>query len=414
MRILFKIMIVAMFILGVISVSYLAGFGTASYLHSSGLVSRVASRWFVQNTPDVDVEEYFGVFWEAWHFLEHDFFGELPDAQQMTYAAIRGVLSTLNDPHTTFVEPQPRQREREDLQGSFGGIGAWVRVQEDGSIFLTPMEDSPAMRAGVQDGDVVVKIDDTEITPETSLDDVLALIRGPIGEPVTLTLSRAGQREPVVVEIIREKIEMPTVTWEMLEDDVGYVHISLFGERTTEELKDAIRELKGQGAKKLILDLRHNPGGLLDIAVEVASQFVQDSVILYEQHKESPEKTYSAQSGGVALDIPMAVLVNGGTASASEIVAGALQDNERAILIGERTFGKGSVQYVRDLSDGSSLHVTVAHWLTPDHHQISGNGLSPDIEVSLPGAEEQDSDQDTQLNRALDYLKTVQESPNLR
>ncbi len=409
MRTLFKIMIAAMFILATISVSYLAGFGTASYLHSSGLVSRVASRWFAQNTPDADVEEYFGVFWEAWNFLENDFFGELPDAQQMTYAAIRGVIGTLNDPHTSFVEPQPRQREREDLQGSFGGVGAWVRVKEDGSIFLTPMEDSPAMRAGVQDGDVILKVDDTEITPETSLDDVLSLIRGPIGSPVKLTLSRAGREQPIVVEIVREKIETPTVTWEMVEDDVGYANISLFGERTTRELQGAIRELEKQGAQKLVLDLRNNPGGLLDIAIEVASQFMQDRVVLYEQHKEGPENTYSTKNGGVALDIPMVVLVNGGTASASEIVAGALQDNERAIVIGERTFGKGSVQYVRDLSDGSSLHVTVAHWLTPDHHQINGNGLSPDIEVSLP-AEEQDSDQDTQLNQALDYLKTIREN----
>jgi hypothetical protein len=179
MRILFKIMVLAVFILAIISVSYVAGFGTATYLNSSGLVSRVASQWFNQNTPDIDEEEYFGVFWEAWHFLEQDFFGELPNAQQMTYAALRGVLGVLDDPHTAFVEPKPRQREREDLQGSFGGIGAWVRVKEDGSIFLTPMEDSPAMRAGVQDGDVVVKVDDTEITPETSLDDVLSLIRQP-------------------------------------------------------------------------------------------------------------------------------------------------------------------------------------------------------------------------------------------
>jgi carboxyl-terminal processing protease len=408
MRILFKIMVLAVFILAIISVSYVAGFGTATYLNSSGLVSRVASQWFNQNTPDIDEEEYFGVFWEAWHFLEQDFFGELPNAQQMTYAALRGVLGVLDDPHTAFVEPKPRQREREDLQGSFGGIGAWVRVKEDGSIFLTPMEDSPAMRAGVQDGDVVVKVDDTEITPETSLDDVLSLIRGPIGSPVTLTLSRADQREPVVAEIIREKIETPTVAWEILEDDIGYANISLFGERTTGELQGAIRELKKQGATKLILDLRNNPGGLLDIAIEVASQFMKDSVVLYEQRKEDPEITYSTRKGGVAPEIPMVVLVNGGTASASEIVAGALQDNERAILIGERTFGKGSVQYVRDLSDGSSIHITVAYWLTPNHHQISGNGLSPDIEVSL-SAEERDSDQDTQLNRALNYLKTIQQ-----
>ncbi len=408
MSVLLKIIIVATLALTIITVSFLVGFGTASVLNSADLMTSLASRFINRNSPTTEEAEYFGVFWEAWHIVERDFYGDLPAGQQITYGAIRGVLGTLDDPHTAFVEPKPRQREKEDLQGSFGGIGAWVRIRpEDGAIFLTPMENLPAMRAGIQDGDVVLKVEDTEITPEITLDDVLALIRGPVGTSVTLTISRAGREEPLVFEIIREKIETPTVTWELLEGNVGYVSISLFGERTNNELKEAIGDLRNQGMTKLILDLRNDPGGLLDTAVQVASQFLDGGVVLFEQRRDSPEKTYSVKRNGIAQDIPLVVLVNGGTASASEIVAGAIQDHGRGILIGEHTFGKGSVQLVYDLSDGSSLHVTVAYWLTPNRHEISGNGLSPDFEVPL-SQENRDNDEDPQLEKALAYLETIQ------
>jgi carboxyl-terminal processing protease len=394
MRTLIKISIAFALAFSVMTASYAAGYGTHWWLNKD-------------NNPTTEEADHFTVFWEAWHILEEDFYSQLPTAQQMTYGAIRGVLTTLDDPYTVFVEPKPRRLEKDDLRGSFGGIGAWVSKREDGAIALKPMEDKPAQRAGILEGDVVIQVDDQEITPDMPLEDVILLIRGPIGTVVKLTISRAGHPEPLVFEITREKVETPTVTWRLLDEGqgLGYVSISLFTERTDKELETALKDLKTQGATHLILDLRNNSGGLLETAVDVASQFIPDGIILYEQRRDQEEKSYPVRRGGKATDIPLVVLVNAGTASASEIVAGAVQDSERGILIGESTFGKGSVQLVYDLSDQSSLHVTVAHWFTPNRHQITGNGLTPDIVVQLT-EEDRAQDKDPQLDRAIAYFNT--------
>jgi carboxyl-terminal processing protease len=391
MRTLVKVSIAVVLSLSVITASYAAGFGT--------------HWWLNKDSPAAEEIDQFAVFWEAWHILERDSYSQLPTAQQMTYGAIRGVLVTLNDPYTIFVEPKPRQLEKDDLRGSFGGIGAWVTKREDGAIVLKPMEDKPAERAGILEGDVVVKVDDQEITPEMPLEDVLLLIRGPVGTVVKLTISRTGQLEPLVFEITREKVETPTVTWRILDESqgLGYVSISLFTERTAKELEAALKDLKAQGTTRLILDLRNNSGGLLQTAIDVASQFLSDGVVLYEQRRDQEEKSYPVQRGGQATAVPLVVLVNGGTASASEIVAGAIQDLGRGVLIGETTFGKGSVQLVYDLSDQSSLHVTVAHWFTPNRHQITDNGLTPDIVVPLT-EEDRAQGKDPQLDRATAYF----------
>lgn len=392
MRTLFRILVIVTVTLSVISASYAAGFGTHWWLTKD-------------SNPAAEEKDYFAVFWEAWHILERDFYGQLPTAQQMTYGAIRGVLSTLNDPYTIFVEPKPRRLEKDDLRGSFGGIGAWLSKREDGAVVLKPMEGKAAQRVGILDGDIVIKVDEHEITPEMSLEDVILLIRGPVGTVVKLTVSRQGHSEPLVFEITREVVETPTVTWRLLDESqgLGYVSISLFTERTNKELETALKDLKAQGTTRLILDLRNNTGGLLDSAVDVASQFLSDGVVLYEKRRDQGEKAYPVQRGGKATDIPLVVLVNKGTASASEIVAGAIQDSGRGILIGESTFGKGSVQLVYDLSDQSSLHVTVAHWFTPNRHEITGNGLTPDIVVALT-EEDRAQGRDPQLDHAIAYF----------
>lgn len=374
----------------------------------SSFAAGYGTRWyFGQSAPTADEATDFAVFWEAWHILESNFYGELPESSQMVYGAIRGVLVPLDDPHTIHVEPEPRQLEKDNLKGSFGGIGAYIRRTEDGQIAIEVMEDAPAMRAGLQDDDIIVKVDDTEIAPEMSEQDVVLLIRGPVGEPVTLTISRSGNPEPFEVEIIREKIETPTVEWDVLDGDIGYVSINLFGERTSEELSQALEELKDSQVKGVVLDLRNNPGGLLNAAVDVTGQFIGREVVLHERKRNGSEKTYTSSTGAALTDIPLVVLVNQNTASASEIVAGALQDALDVPLVGETTFGKGSVQLVYDLSDGSSLHVTVAHWFTPEHHQIQGEGLSPDYEVTMD-SDGQDEEEDSQLDRALELLTTDQ------
>ena len=376
-------------------------------IFSLGAGAGFGAHWYLtRDNPTSEEAAQFSLFWEAWHIVEDKFYGDIPEDPIPVYGAIRGALTTLEDPYTVFVEPQPRALEKAELEGQFGGIGAYVTRGPAGEVVLTPMVDSPAERAGVQEGDVVVQVDDTPITPDMTTDEVVLLIRGEVDTQVTLTLQRAGVTEPIVVTITRQIIETPSVEWRVLEQDpsIGYIRIRLFTERTGRELERAIQDLREAGATRLILDLRDNGGGLLDAAVDVASQFLRDGVVLYEDRRDEGEKSYPVKKGGLALDLPLAVLVNGGTASASEIVAGALQDYGRGPLIGEKTFGKGSVQLVYDLSDQSSLHVTVARWLTPNRHRIDGQGLVPDVEVpsSQPG---QEAGGDPQLERAIAYLQ---------
>jgi carboxyl-terminal processing protease len=383
----------------------------ALLLFGLGAGAGYGAHWYLtKNTPTADESDDFGVYWEVWHLVEDKFYGEIPDGSASVYGAIRGALGTLEDPYTIFVEPQPRALEKAELEGKFGGIGAFVSRGPNGEVVLTPMVDSPAEQAGVQEGDILLRVEDTPITPEMTTDEVVLLIRGEVDTQVTLALERVGEAEPIVVTITRKVIETPSVEWRVLEQDphTGYIRIRLFTERTGRELERALEELRDEGVTRLVLDLRDNGGGLLDAAVDVTSQFLREGVVLYEDRRDQPEKFYSVKKGGLALDLPLVVLVNGGTASASEIVAGALRDYERGSLVGERTFGKGSVQLVYDLSDQSSLHVTVARWLTPDRHRIDGEGIIPDVEI-IPSQEDLASGLDPQLERAIAYLQEQEE-----
>ncbi|MBN1814532.1 MAG: S41 family peptidase [Anaerolineae bacterium] len=377
-----------------LAVVYAAGFGAYQ------LWERQQNLQQSHNNP----QEQFGVFWEAWRVMEQDFFGELPSAQDRTYGAIRELLVLLGDPYTIFVEPQPRELERDHMRGSFGGIGVDIWYDAEGRVVLSPYPDSPAAEAGVLEGDILLALDGEPITTEKTIDDVRAYLHGEQGTQVMLTLMRLDDGSPTPsfdLAITRGEIRVPSVTWRALDQasSVGYIHIQGFTDRTDEEVIDAINGLKEKGVTSLVLDLRNNYGGLISPAVDVASQFLRDGVVMIEEKRNADEKTYAVRSGGSALDIPMVVLVDGNTASAAEIVAGALQDHERAPLIGERTFGKGSVQLIYDLSDGSSLHVTTAIWLTPNRNRIEGRGLTPDV-IATQG----EGPQDAQLDYAVEYL----------
>jgi carboxyl-terminal processing protease len=350
-----------------------------------------------------DVAE-FGVFWEAWQLVNDHFYGDTTDTTQRTYGAIRGSMQALDDPYTLFVEPQQRDREQEELRGSFGGIGAWVERAPDGRILLTPMDGRPAQEAGVQSGDELIAVDGTSVTPEMPFDDVLALVRGEAGAIVVLTVRREGVEDPIDIEVERAEIVTPSVTYELKEEDVGYIHILIFGERTADELEDAARDLKDQGATSYIIDLRDNGGGLLPAAVDVASQFLREGVVLYERKSDGTEKAFDVHGRGILRDDPVVFLVNNATASASEIVAGAIQDYERGVLIGTETYGKASVQFIFDLSDGSSVHITNARWLTPNRQEIDGVGLTPDIVVPIT-QEDYEAGRDPQVDQAIAYLK---------
>jgi carboxyl-terminal processing protease len=394
MRGVLRILAMAVVVAVITSAAFLAGFGTSWFMQAQGRPAVAAGE-----------PEEFGVFWEAWRIIEREFYGELPTAQQMTYGAIRGAITALDDPNTVFMDPQVSELESTDLRGKFEGIGAVVTMEDGHVVVVSPMEGQPAEKAGIRAGDIIIKVDDTEVTGMTLTEAVL-LIRGPKGSTVQLTILRAGEPDSLVFEVVRGEIETPTVASRLMEFKIGYIRVALFGEQTNTELREAIQELKEKGAKALILDLRNNPGGYLESSIQVSSQFIENGVIAYESWNDGRERAFQTTArGGLATDIPLAVLINKGSASAAEIVAGAIKDYERGVLIGERTFGKGWVQHVHQLSDGSTLHVTVAQWLTPSRQQISDEGIAPDIEVLLT-EEDIEAERDSQLQEALEYLKS--------
>lgn len=372
-----------------------------------GVATGFGVHWYLtrDNPTDEEVAQ-FNLFWEVWRLVRERYYGDIPAAPTPVYGAIRGALATLQDPYTIFVEPQPRALERADLQGRFGGIGALVTRGKEGEVILQPMPGSPAERAGIQNGDQLIKVDDTVITTTMRTEEIVLLIRGEVGTQVRLTLQRAGLTEPLEISVTRELIETPSVEWRILEQDktIGYLRIRMFTERTAEETRRALQDLLDKGASTFVLDLRGNGGGVLDAAVDVASEFLDSGVVLFEQRRDQAERSYPVKPGGLAVQQPLVVLVDGGTASASEIVAGALQDHKRAVLVGEKTFGKGSVQLVFDLSDASSVHITVARWLTPNRQRIDTQGLQPDIIVPISD-EERAAGRDPQLERAVAYLR---------
>jgi carboxyl-terminal processing protease len=348
--------------------------------------------------------EPFAAFWEAWATTEEVFYGEVPSARERTYGAIHETLALLGDPYTAFVEPVERELEADRMRGSYGGIGVDLWRHPEGQVVMYPYEGSPAALAGIQREDVLLAVDGITLTAETTIDDVRALLHSEVGTPVTATISRPPLN-PFEVRVERAQIRVPSVTWRYLteERDLAYVRIQTFTERTHEELQETLGQLMETSIAGLVLDLRGNAGGLINSAVAVASEFIADGVVLYETGRDGEERVLSVQSGGVATKTPLAVLVDSGTASAAEILAGAIQDHERGPLIGARTFGKGSVQLIFSLSDGSSLHVTSKIWLTPDRRQIQGLGLAPDIEMSQTAG-----GPDEQLDRAVEYLRAQQ------
>jgi len=351
-------------------------------------------------------EETFQLFWEVWSLIEQHYYGELPDMKQVTYAAIRGMLSTLHDDYTAFMEPDFAAVLNEDATGEFEGIGAFVGLDEDGRLeIVSPFESGPAEAAGLQAGDRVLEVDGIPLAGKT-LYESITLIRGPANSKVVLLIEREGVPEPFEVTVTRAKLEIPITEVEMLDHGIGYIRLYEFSGTASKLMNDGLRELLVQRPVGIILDLRENPGGWLDQAIEVADLFLDEGVVVVERWSDGSEQVFRSDDGDLAESVPLVVLVDRGSASASEIVAGALQDRQRAILIGESTFGKGSVQRPFTLSDGSELRVTVAHWFTPGGQAIHGLGLHPDIEVSQPEQPETEPYVDAQLQRAIDYLLT--------
>ena len=364
-----------------VALAFLSGYATYPLLHQGAAPPLTAAGGAAS-----DMSQY----WQVWSLLDRDFYGTQPDAQMRTRGAIAGMVQTFGDPYTFWVEPQTRELERDDLAGRFGGIGATVEQTADAFV-LHPLADQPAARAGVLDGDRLVAVDGQPITPTMDCNAVVTLIRGPVGTTVALTVLRgapgvdAAQELEFTVE--RAEIRTPSVEWRLLDDDpatagIGYLRQTLFSERSAEEMEEGIDELRAAGATRFIWDLRGNPGGLLDAAVSQADMWLERGLIVREEKAGGITNSFEATPGDLTDGAPLLVLVDGGSASASEIVAGALQHYGRARLVGAQTFGKGSVQLIHELGDQSSLHVTNGQWLTPADQQISGQGLTPDIAVA--------------------------------
>ncbi len=352
-----------------------------------------------------EIKESFGIVWEAWKVLSENFYGTLPSPKEAAYDAIRGIVQGLGDPFTNFFTPKQAKQFDEDMSGKFEGIGALVKQADGGGILIVEtFENSPARKAGLQKGDVIVSVDGKDIT-KMSLEEAIMLVRGPAGTTVTLTIRRKGKEKPFDVEVTRAKIDIPVVKKEMRPDGIAYLKLNSFTSNSPKLVHEALKELLARHPKGLIFDLRGNGGGYLDAAVSIGSEFLSGGDILVERFKDGKENHYKVKPKGIARKIPLVVLVDGGTASAAEIVAGAIQDDKRGVLIGEKTFGKGSVQIIKKLSDGSELKVTIAHWFTPKGRAIHGKGIEPDIVVKLT-PEDQKAGKDPQLDRAVQYLLT--------
>jgi carboxyl-terminal processing protease len=305
--------------------------------------------------------------------------------QDMAYAAIRAMLDTLGDKnHTQFLTKTERQFQQASLRGRFGGIGAEISVQNERPVIVAPMDGTPAQRAGIRPGDVLLAVEG-EDTARLPLEQVILRVRGPQGTPVRLTIQRAGEDEPVDLTITREEISLRSVTQRYYEDE-GILHLRLsqFSQDAANRIKQAVEEARPRGLRGIVMDVRNNPGGLLDQAIGVTSQFLPDGNVLLEQDRNGSRKPYAVKSGGAATDVPLVVLINHGSASSAEVFSGAIQDHGRGTLVGAQTFGTGTVLTSYDLRDGSSLLLGFAYWLTPNGRMIRENGITPDVAVELP------------------------------
>lgn len=362
----------------------------------------VAPTEIVQATTPEELEELFKPFWESWNLLHENYVDQPLNDLVLMRGAIQGMLAATGDKHTSYMDPQQFQQANAEMEGEYTGIGAWVDTSGEYVEVISPMKGSPAEAAGLRAKDQVIAINGEDMTGIPG-DLALKKILGPAGEPVTLTIRRG--EETLEMTITRAVIQVPVVDYEMLEGNIAYVALHTFNEQATAQLRAALKELMAQNPKGLIFDLRSNGGGYLVTAIEVSSEFIANGVIMYEEYGDGSRETYRANTGGLATEIPLVVLINEGTASASEITAGAIQDYDRGTLIGVTSYGKGSVQnWIPLRSEEGGVRITIARWITPNEHQISEIGLTPDIVVEYT-QEDYEAGIDPQLNAAIEFFK---------
>lgn len=361
------------------------------------------SEEIIDNGTPVVGDSSFDKLYEVRDVINSQYYQDI-DQDALVEGAIKGMVNSVGDPYTVFFNAEEYKEFNDDGDGNYVGIGVIVGIKEDRIVVITPFEGSPAFKAGLRSGDFITKVEGVEYTG-TELDKAVSVIKGEEGKPVTLTIMRNGEEQDIT--IVRASITIVNVESEMLEEDIAHVTMLQFSNNTAEQVREAMEELRDQGAKGYILDLRGNPGGFLDEAVDVASLFVEkDKTILYTLDKYDQKKEYRSY-GGSFIGAPLVVLIDGGSASASEVVSGALKDYEAATLVGQQSFGKGIVQMVYQVGDGEAVKVTVSSYYSPDGINIHGEGIAPDIEVEIPEDAEMPltEENDTQLQKAVEVLR---------
>ena len=348
----------------------------------------------------------FSLFWEAWNKLQQRYVEkENFDVQKMIYGAISGMVKSLEDPYTVFLNPEDTKRFVEDVKGTFEGVGMEIGIRKGQLQVIAPLEGTPAQRAGLRAGDKILKVDDKP-TMDMTIEEAVNLIRGQKGSEVTLTIFREEWEKSKEFKIVRGVIEVPSLKWELKDENIAHLELYQFSEKASFDFTQAAIEILESPAQKIILDLRNNPGGYLEVAQDVAGWFLERGqvVAIEDFGGEKVQKIYKAQGPAQLVAYPMVILINKGSASGSEILAGALRDNRGILLIGEASFGKGSVQELERLREGSSLKITVAKWLTPKGELITDVGLKPDIEIEIT-EEDYEEERDPQLDKAIEIIK---------
>lgn len=347
----------------------------------------------------------FAIFWDAWRTIQASYLraGEVKNGD-MIYGAAEGLVESLKDPYSIFMNPSDSKRFSEDINGNFGGVGAEIGMKNDQIVIIAPLKDSPAEKSGLLSGDKILEINASS-TVNISVNEAVKKIRGPKGTTVTFTIGRSGHEKPLTIKVVRDTIVIPIVEWKMKEGNIAHIQLFTFSEDSAMRMEKALRETQAAGAKGIVLDMRNNPGGYLDAAVAIAGYFTDSgTTVVYEEFRNGKRDTFLSRGTPIIKGIPIAVLLNSGSASASEILAGALKDNLGFPIIGEKSFGKGTVQELTQLRDGSEIKLTIAHWILPKGTQIDKNGIVPDIAVKMTDAD-REKKLDPQLDKALEIVK---------
>lgn len=399
-----KIGILFLLLVIVIGGAFYAGTRIDKYSNPAPDVPKATSSQTTVNegfSDDVD----FSLFWDTVRVIKSKYYdAENIKDEKLLYGAIKGLFSPLDDPYSTFFEPSDAKKFHEDLNGSFGGIGAEIGIREGQLLIIAPLKGNPAEEVGLKAGDKILKVDD-EITNNLNVEESVKIIRGEPGTIVTLLILRDGWKEAKEFKITRRIIQIPTLDWEMKPDGIAYFHLYNFNANAPTLLYEKALLTFLNDAKGIVFDLRNNPGGYLEISTNIAGWFVKrGDIIVKERFGSGKEKKLVSNGNAAFINLPIVLLVNGGSASASEIFAGALRDNRGIKFIGEKTFGKGTVQEVEMLKNGSMVKVSIAEWLTPSGHTINKKGLEPDFEVKMTD-EDLEKDRDPQLEKAIEVLK---------